>query len=46
LAITFLLANLSHFSQQFRNQRKILRILDTYIQILQRKSFYVTLTLF
>jgi hypothetical protein len=32
-----LLANLSHFSQQFRNQHKILRCFDTHIQILQRK---------
>ncbi len=40
LAITFLLANLSHVSQQFWNQQ-ILRCFDTHIQILQRKSFYV-----
>ncbi len=33
LAITFLLANFSHFSQQFRNHRKILRCFDTHIQI-------------
>ena len=46
LAVTFLLANFSHFSQQFRNQRKILRFFDTHIQILQRKSFYVILALF
>ena len=46
LAVTFLLANFSHFSQQFRNQRKILRCFDTHIQILQRKSFYVILALF
>jgi len=46
LAITFLLANFSHFSQQFRNQRKILRCFDTQIQILQRKSFSVILALF
>ncbi len=46
LAITFLSANFSHFSQQFRNQRKILRFFDTHIQILQRKSFYVILALF
>ncbi len=46
LAITYLLANFSHFSQQFRNQRKILRCFDTHIQILQRKSFYVILALF
>ncbi len=46
LAITFLLANLSHFSQQFRNQRKILRFFDTHIPILQRKSFYFILALF
>ncbi len=46
LAVAFLLANFSHFSQQFRNQRKILRCFDTHIQILQRKSFYVILALF
>ncbi len=46
LPITFLLANFSHFSQQFRNQRKILRCSNTHIQILQRKSFYVILALF
>ncbi len=34
LAVTFLLANFSHFSQQFRNQRKILRCFDTHSQIL------------
>ena len=39
LAVTFLLANFSHFSQQFRNQHKILRCVDTHIQILWRKSF-------
>ena len=39
LAVTFLLANFSHFSQQFRNQRKILSFLDTHIQVLWRKSF-------
>jgi hypothetical protein len=46
LAVTFLLANFSHFSQQFQNKRKILRCLDTHIQIFQRKSFYVILPLF
>jgi hypothetical protein len=46
LAITFLLANLSHFSQQFQNQHKILRCFDTQIQVLQRKRFYVILALF
>ncbi len=46
LAVTFLLANFSHFSQQFLNQHKILRCFDTHIQILQRKSFYVILALF
>jgi hypothetical protein len=45
LAITFLLANFSHISQQFRNQHKILRCFDTHIQILQRKSFYFILAL-
>ena len=39
LPVTFLLANFLHFSQQFRNQRKILSFLDTHIQILWRKSF-------
>jgi hypothetical protein len=34
LSITYLLANVSHLSQQFRNQRKILRSFDTHIQIL------------
>jgi hypothetical protein len=29
-----LLANFLHFSQQFRNQRKILSFLDTHIQVL------------
>ncbi len=46
LAVTFLLANFSHFSQLFRNQRKILRCFDTHLQILWRKSFYVILALF
>ncbi len=46
LAITFLVANFSHFSQQFRNHHKILRCFDIHIQILQRKSFDVILTLF
>ncbi len=46
LAITFLLANFSHFSQQVRNQHKILRCFDIHIQILQRKSFDVILALF
>jgi hypothetical protein len=44
--ITFLLANFSHFSQHFWNQRKILRCFDTHIQILQGKGFYVILALF
>jgi hypothetical protein len=34
LPVTFLLANFWHFSQQFRNQRKILSFLDTQIQVL------------
>ncbi len=34
LPVTFLLANFLHFSQQFRNQRKILHCFDTHIQIL------------
>ncbi len=46
LAITFLLANFSRFSQQFWNQRKILRCFDTHIKISHRKSFYVILALF
>jgi hypothetical protein len=46
LAITFLLANFSHFSQQFINQHNIQRCFDTHIQILQRKFFYVILALF
>ncbi len=37
LANNFSLANVSHFSQQIRNQRKILHCFDTYIQILWRK---------
>ncbi len=41
-----LLSNSWHFSQQFRNQRKILRCFNTLIQILWRKSFYVILALF
>jgi hypothetical protein len=39
LSVTFLLANILHFSQQFRNQRKILNVLDTHIQVLWRKGF-------
>jgi hypothetical protein len=39
LPVTFLLANFWHFSQHFRNQRKILSCFDTHIQILLRKSF-------
>ncbi len=39
LPVNFLLANFLHFSQQFRNQRKILSFLDTHIQVLWRKSF-------
>jgi hypothetical protein len=46
LAVIFLLANFSHFSQQFRYQRKILLCFDTHSQILQRKCFYVILALF
>jgi hypothetical protein len=34
LPVTFLLANFLHFSQQFRNQCKILNFLDTHIQVL------------
>jgi hypothetical protein len=33
LPITFLVANFLHFSQQFRNQRKILSCFDTHIHI-------------
>jgi hypothetical protein len=36
LPVTFLLANFLHFSQQFRNQRKILSCFDTH---LAKKSF-------
>ncbi len=45
-AITFLLANFSHFSQQFQNQRKILRFLYPYSNFAKKKSFYVILALF
>jgi hypothetical protein len=38
LAITFLLADFSHFSQQFRNQRKILRCFDTHISNFAKKK--------
>jgi hypothetical protein len=33
LPVTFLLASFLHFSQQFRNQRKILHYSDTHLQI-------------
>ncbi len=46
MAVTFLLANFSHFSQQFQTQHKILRCFDTHIQILKIKSFSVILALF
>ncbi len=39
LRITSLLATISHFSQQFRYQRKILRCFDTHNQILRKKQF-------
>jgi hypothetical protein len=39
LTITFLLAYFSHFSQQFQNQRKILRCFDTHIQICMKQRF-------
>jgi hypothetical protein len=39
LAVTFLFAIFLHFSQLFRNQRKILSFLGTHIQVLRRKSF-------
>ena len=39
LPVTFLLANVLHFSQQIPNQRKILSCFDAHIQILRRKSF-------
>ncbi len=45
LAVTFLLANFLHFSQQIPNQRKILSYFDTHLQILWRKSFKVILAL-
>jgi hypothetical protein len=38
LPVTFLLANFLHFSELFRNQRKILSILDTHEEM-KRKSF-------
>ncbi len=34
VAVTFLLANFLHFSQQIPNQRKIVSCFDTHIQIL------------
>jgi hypothetical protein len=34
-----LLANFSHFSQQIRNQHKIIRCFDTYFQIFQKQGF-------
>ncbi len=34
LPVTFLLANILPFSQQFRNQHKILSFVETHIQIL------------
>jgi hypothetical protein len=37
--VTFLLANLSHFSQWFWNQHEILHIFDTQVQILIKKVF-------
>ncbi len=45
LPITFLLTYFSHFSQQFQNQRKILRCFDTHTQLLRRKRFYVIVAL-
>ncbi len=41
LLTTFLLAKISHFSQQFRNQRKILSCFETKIQILRRKNISI-----
>jgi hypothetical protein len=38
-AKAFSVSNVSHFSQQSRNQRKILCCLDVHIQILRRKCF-------
>jgi hypothetical protein len=44
LHVTFLLANFSHFSQQFRNQRKILHFFETRIQIFRLyKPFFKAL---
>ncbi len=37
LAVTFLLANFSHFSQQFRKQHKILRCFDTHFQNFEKR---------
>jgi hypothetical protein len=45
-ALTFLLANFSHFSHPFQNQRKILDLYDSHIQILWRKGFEVIWALF
>ncbi len=39
LATAFLLANFSHFSKQFRNQHKTLRLFDAHYQILRRIGF-------
>ncbi len=39
LPVTFLLPCFLHFSQQFRNQRKILHYFDTHLQILRIISF-------
>ena len=39
LAVTFLLANFSHFSQQFRNQRKILLVLIPIYKYCKEKVF-------
>ena len=39
LPVTFLLANFLHFSQQFRNQRKILSCFDTIFKFCEEKVF-------
>ncbi len=46
LPLTFLLVNILHFSQHFRNQRKILSCFDTHVHILRSKNFQVILALF
>ncbi len=40
LSVTFLLAKFSHFSQQFRNHRKILRCFDTHSNFVKKIRLY------